>query len=162
MQKIRNYFTVALVITCLFSLAVADAQQKGSDHGAGGKKKSSVESPAECKQCGMDRSAFNYSRAVVTYEDGSSSGTCSINCAHNDVGKNLAKKIKSIQVADYETKKLIDAKTAVWVVGGKKGGVMSPVAKWAFAKKRAAEKYVGEFGGRITVFDDAWKASAGS
>ncbi|MFZ4858258.1 MAG: nitrous oxide reductase accessory protein NosL [Desulfuromonadaceae bacterium] len=124
--------------------------------------KVSVEAPADCALCGMNRTKFNYSRAIVTFEDGSRTGTCSVNCAHDAVSGNAGKKVRRIQVADYGTKQLLDAKTAVWVVGGKKSGVMSPVAKWAFAKKKAAEKYVGEFGGRITGFDDAWKASAGS
>ncbi len=38
-------------------------------------------------------------------------------------------------VADYGTKKLIDAEKAIWVVGGSVQGVMTRNAKWAFENK---------------------------
>ena len=41
---------------------------------------SKVEAPEACVKCGMDRTKFGHSRMVVTYEDGTSAGTCSLNC----------------------------------------------------------------------------------
>lgn len=38
-------------------------------------------------------------------------------------------------VGDYNTKRLIDAEKAVWVIGGGKQGVMTKRAKWAFEKR---------------------------
>jgi len=118
----------------------------------------SVEAPADCKQCGMNRTTFSHSRMVVTYIDGST-GTCSINCVVVDMKANKGKKVKSFQVGDYDTKKLIDAKTAVWVIGGSKKGVMTPIAKWAFADKNRAEKFINENGGKLATFDEALKAA---
>jgi copper chaperone NosL len=162
-MSIKKQILVMITVLAVLWTVSAGAEQapkhEGHTREASGQKKGSVEAPADCKLCGMSRTSFNYSRAIVTFEDGSSTGTCSINCIHDDVTRNPAKKIKNIQVADYGTKKLIDAKTAVWVVGGSKRGVMSQVAKWAFLKKKDAEKFVKEFGGNITGFDDAWKAS---
>ena len=86
-----------------------------------------IEAPDSCKHCGMDRAKFAHSRMVVTYTDGSSTGTCSINCVATDM-KESGKEVASFQVADYNTKKLIDAKTAAWVIGGTKKGVMTRVA----------------------------------
>lgn len=120
---------------------------------------SKVEAPADCKQCGMNRTTFSHSRMVVTYNDGSSTGTCSINCVVVDMKANKGKEVKSFQVGDYDTKKLIDAKTAVWVIGGAKKGVMSPVAKWAFAEKSSAEKFIKANGGKLVTFDDVLKAA---
>src|SRR6185369_12324671 len=77
-----------------------------------------VEAPADCKQCGMDRTAFAQSRMVVTYTDGSNSGTCSLNCAVVDMKESKGKEAKSFQVADFNSKSLIDAKAATWVIGG--------------------------------------------
>lgn len=112
-----------------------------------------VEAPADCKYCGMNRTAFSHSRMVVTYQDGSSTGTCSINCVVIDMQEQPGKEIKSFQVGDYNSRKLIDAKSAVWVIGGKKKGVMTMVAKWAFSDRKAASAFVNEHGGRLATFD---------
>jgi copper chaperone NosL len=142
------------------ALAAEPAGHKGHAHGADAAKTAAVENPAECQVCGMDRNVFAASRVVVSYQDGSSAGTCSINCAREVVDRNPGKKIKAIRVSDYDTKKLIDAKKAVWVIGGKKAGVMSAVAKWAFTTKAGAEGFVRTNGGKIAGFDEAWKAAA--
>ena len=119
-----------------------------------------VEAPADCQQCGMNRTTFGQSRMVVTYMDGSSSGTCSINCVAVDMKKKPGKEVKSFQVGDYNSRELIDAKSAVWVIGGSKKGVMTPVAKWAFAEKSSAEKFVKKNGGRLATFDEVMQAAA--
>jgi nitrous oxide reductase accessory protein NosL len=118
-----------------------------------------IEAPAECKQCGMDRTKFGHSRMVVTYEDGSSSGTCSLNCVVTETKKAKGKAVKSFQVADYNTKKLIDAKSAAWVIGGSKKGVMTSIAKWAFADKKGADAFIKQNGGKPATFDEALKAA---
>src|SRR5512137_2857014 len=87
---------------------------------------SKVEAPAACKNCGMNRTKFAQSRMLVTYEDGHSIGTCSINCAAAERLANKERKVASYKVGDYNSRKLVDAKSAVWVIGGKKRGVMSP------------------------------------
>jgi hypothetical protein len=66
---------------------------------------------------------------------------------------------KAIKVGDYQTKKLIDAERAVWVIGGDKMGVMTKRAKWAFEKQEDAEKFVKESGGKISTFDEAIKSA---
>jgi len=62
-------------------------------------------------------------------------------------------------VADYNTKKLIDAKSAAWVIGGTKKGVMTPVAKWAFADKKEADAFIKANGGKPATFGEALKAA---
>jgi len=118
-----------------------------------------VEAPADCKHCGMNRTTFSHSRMVVTYKDGSTAGTCSINCIVIDMKEQQGKEVKSFQVSDYNSKKLIDAKSAAWVIGGKKKGVMTPVAKWAFADKKAADAFVKENGGKPATFDEVVTAT---
>jgi copper chaperone NosL len=117
-----------------------------------------IEAPDSCIQCGMNRTKFAHSRMVVTYTDGSSTGTCSINCVVTDM-KATKKEITSFQVADYNTKKLIDAKTATWVIGGTKKGVMTKTAKWAFAEKADAETFIKANGGNLAGFDETLKAA---
>lgn len=120
-----------------------------------------VEAPDACVHCGMDRTKFGHSRMIVTYTDGSSAGTCSLNCVVTDMSKNKGKSVKSFQVADYNTRKLIDAKTASWVIGGDKRGVMTKVAKWAFADKKDADAFIKASGGKPATFDEALKAAEG-
>ena len=114
-----------------------------------------VETPKSCQQCGMDRELFSYSRMLIVYADGTSVGECSLNCAVVEMKQNRGKQVKSLKVADYKTKELIDASSAAWVVGGKKSGVMTSEAKWAFAGKENAQQFVRENGGKVTTFDEA-------
>jgi hypothetical protein len=118
-----------------------------------------VEAPDACVHCGMNRTKFGHSRMIVSYEDGSSAGTCSLNCVVTDLLKVKGKTVKSFQGADYNSRKLIDAKTAAWVIGGSKRGVMTPVAKWAFADKKDAAAFIKANGGNAATFDDALKAA---
>jgi nitrous oxide reductase accessory protein NosL len=118
-----------------------------------------VEAPDDCKLCGMDRTKFAHSRMVVIYADSSSTGTCSINCVVIDMKESKGKEVKSFQVADYNTRKLIDAKSAAWVIGGTKKGVMTAVAKWAFADKKDADAFIKANGGKPASFDEALKAA---
>ena len=112
-----------------------------------------------CKYCGMDRQKFDYSRMLTEYGDGSSFGSCSIHCTAIDLAQAFDKQPKDILVADYNKKNLIDAEKAYWVIGGKKPGVMTRVAKWAFADKKDAEAFIKENEGKLATFEDAMKAS---
>jgi nitrous oxide reductase accessory protein NosL len=112
-----------------------------------------------CKYCGMEREKWNFSRVYLEYDDGSTEGTCSIHCASVDLAVNLDKSPKTIWVADYGTKQLIDAEKAVWVIGGKKQGVMTKRAKWAFADAAAAAAFVKENEGGTASLDDVVRAA---
>ena len=118
-----------------------------------------VKKHPSCKFCGMDREKFAHSRMFIQYDDGSTEGTCSVHCAAIDLVLNLDKTPRAIQVGDYNTKNLIDAEKALWVIGGSKMGVMTKRGKWAFEKKEDAGKYVKENGGKLASFDEALKAA---
>ena len=118
-----------------------------------------VEPPDDCRYCGMNRTKFAHSRMLVEYEDGTVGGTCSINCTAIDLRVNGAKKLKSLKVGDYVTKQAIDARTATWTIGGDKRGVMTPVAKWAFANKKEAERYIAKHGGKLATYEEALAAT---
>lgn len=121
--------------------------------------KENIEAPADCKQCGMNRTAFSHSRMMMTYEDGSFVGTCSLNCVVSEMKSSLEKKIVRVQVADYQSHKLIDAGSALWIIGGAKKGVMTRVPKWAFATRQAGEQFVREHGGRFVSYEEALLAA---
>lgn len=114
-----------------------------------------IQATQSCKYCGMDREKFAYSRMVVTYDDGSTLGTCSLHCLAIELSLNIDKTPTKLEVGDYNSKKLIDAEKAFWVIGGGKPGVMTKNAKWAFENKADAEKYIAENGGTLADFEKA-------
>ena len=118
-----------------------------------------IQKEPSCKYCGMDRTKFAHSRMVVDYDDGSSLGTCSIHCLAIEIVVNMDKTPRSLKVGDFNSKKLIDAEKAFWVIGGNKPGVMTKKAKWAFENKADAEKFIAENGGSLATFDQAIKAT---
>jgi len=118
-----------------------------------------IQKHPSCKYCGMNRQQFAHSRVLIEYDDASAVGTCSIHCAAVDLAINIDKTPKAIQVGDYNSKVLIDAEKAFWVIGGSKMGVMTKRAKWAFEKKEDAEKFIKENGGETATFDVAMKAA---
>jgi copper chaperone NosL len=118
-----------------------------------------IEKDPSCKYCGMNRAQFAHSRMVVEYEDGTSLGTCSIHCLAIELIVNMDKTPRSLKVGDFNSKKLIDAEKAFWVIGGNKPGVMTKKAKWAFENKADAEKFIAENGGSLSTFDEAMRAS---
>jgi len=118
-----------------------------------------VAKSASCRQCGMDREKFSHSRMLIEYEDGSTVATCSLHCTAVELANTIDKIPVMVSVADYESKELIDADKAGWVLGGSKKGVMTGQAKWAFASNGAAERFIKANGGKIVTFDAAIKAA---
>jgi copper chaperone NosL len=137
----------AVLITFVLSLAgIAWAQED-------------VKKAPTCTYCGMNRTKFAHTRMLVTYDDGTKVGTCSLHCLSLELAINIDKTPQIIEVGDAINKKLINAETAYWVIGGNKPGVMTKQGKWAFANKVYAEKFVREHGGTLTTFEEAMKAA---
>lgn len=118
-----------------------------------------IEKHGSCRYCGMDRQMFAPSRMLVVYDDGSELGACSLHCVAIDLAVHIDKTPRSILVADFNGKHLIDAEKAFWVLGGDKPGVMSRRAKWAFEKRSDAEAFMAAHGGALTDFDGALTAA---
>jgi nitrous oxide reductase accessory protein NosL len=106
-----------------------------------------------CSQCGMDRKAYGYSRMMITYENNSRVGVCSLHCAVTEMEEHRGSAVKLLQVADRTSRSLVDAEKAFWVVGGNRRGVMTQNPKWAFATQDAAQTFVRSSGGIITSWD---------
>lgn len=112
-----------------------------------------------CANCGMDRKAYGYSRMLIGFRDGSSVGVCSLHCAVVELDRKPEREVASLHVADRETRRLIDAQTATWVLGGRKPGVMTKQPKWAFATPAGAEAFVKANGGAVVPFANAVAAA---
>jgi len=147
--KLRHYFLnrpviilalLALVLGSAVAVAMAAAEEG-------------------CHYCGMKKAMFGHSWMEVEREDGSTVGVCSVHCAAVDMALNIDKPAKNITVGDYNTKKQIDAEKAHWVIGGKKMGVMTSRAKWAFETKDAAAAFMDKNGGKPADFEEVMKAT---
>lgn len=112
-----------------------------------------------CIQCGMDRKAYGYSRMLIRYEDGAAVGVCSLHCAVAELDSNKGRRVKSLLVADRDTRSLTDAEKAFWVIGGRKRGVMTLKPKWAFGTKAAALVFIDACGGTIANWEEVLKAA---
>jgi len=108
-----------------------------------------------CPHCGMDREKYSRSRILITYSDGFSVGVCSIHCAAIELKASKSKVVRSIEVADFQTGKLIPAEKAVWVIGGIGKGVMTSVPKWAFSSLKAARTFIQKNGGTLGTYQEA-------
>lgn len=137
----KKMISSVLTVVCLLSF--------GSSALASGP----IEEPRSCWQCGMDRVAFAYSRMLLIYDDGATTGLCSIHCADKDMKAHSGHRVASFWVADYGTRELIDARKAIWVMGGQQQGVMTSQPKWAFAREADARKFIAENGGELFGFD---------
>lgn len=144
----KSVLCVVVVTLMLFTVCCVSAQSQGD-----------IQENPSCKYCGMDRQKFAHTRMLKTCDDGSQLGTCSIHCLAVDLALNIDKMPKTIEVGDYNTKGLIDAEKAVWVIGGNKPGVMTKRAKWAFGDKSGAEAFVKVEGGTLATFEEALKAT---
>jgi copper chaperone NosL len=114
---------------------------------------------AACAHCNMDREVFSHSRMLIEYTDETASGTCSIHCAALDLVLNRTKMPCRIRVGDHNSKRLIDAQAAFWVIGGSEPGVMTDQAKWAFEKKADADEFIKKHGGKPAAFEEALHAA---
>ena len=144
-------FVSLLLCVSLTSFTPKSARASGSD--------SDITSHKSCKYCGMDREKFAHSRMLIEYDDGSTVATCSLHCIAVDMANTIDKTPKAIKVADYDSKELVDAEKAVWVIGGSKQGVMSRNAKWAFATKEKADAFIKVTGGKVADFDEVIKTA---
>jgi copper chaperone NosL len=142
--------TAALAGSCCQPATIAQAQP-GAGHGpmpVGG-----------CPICGMDLEKFAFSKIRLEYDNAKPVDYCSIHCAAVAMSVNLDAVPSAIMAADMNTKTLADADKASWVIGGKRPGVMTARAKWAFARKTDAESFIAENGGDPASFDQALQAA---
>ncbi len=108
-----------------------------------------------CAVCGMNLKMFYKTSHAVELDDGTKKQYCSIRCLAAD-WPNIKGHVKKILVVDAKTGKLIDAKSARYVVGSKVKGTMSMTSKIAFGSLDDAKAFQKTYGGKIIAFDEAF------
>ena len=105
-----------------------------------------------CPICGMSLKKFY--KTSHTSGDGKKQ-FCSMRCLAVALDANHSMGIG--KVVDAKTEKLIEAKTAFYVVDSDIEGTMSEVSKIAFSTKKDAEDFVEEYDGEIVDFQKAFE-----
>lgn len=140
-----------MLFSCLL-LALLSTSVAGASH-------DDINRQRQCSQCGMDRQAYGFSRALVIYEDGRQVGVCSLHCAVSEIDSNSQRALKTLLVADRNSHMLINAEKAYWVMGGGKRGVMTLRPKWAFGIDTAAREFVKSSGGKMVGWEEVLAAA---
>jgi nitrous oxide reductase accessory protein NosL len=99
-----------------------------------------------CPVCGMSLKKF-----YKTSHTRDKKQFCSMRCLAVD-----ATSVDNIKVVDAKTEKLIDAKSAFYVVESDISGTMSEVSKIAFATEADAKAFAKEYDGEVTTFANAF------
>ena len=109
-----------------------------------------------CPMCGMMLNMWARTRYQFKM-GGKEVETCSLHClAERAVREGVEP--TDVKVALYlEPEKMVPAAQAVYVVGSSAPGTMTAVSKLAFADRAAAEKFTGEYGGKVTDYAEAYK-----
>lgn len=107
---------------------------------------------AYCPICGMSLKQYYKTSHGVILKNGTAKQYCSIRCLAADY-PSIQSQISKIVVTDVKSEKLIDAKSAFYVVGSKVPGTMSMVSKLAFANEADAKAFASENGGEVMGFD---------
>ena len=149
------------ILSILFLLAISSLNAGGFS------KKATVEpllvnqgeSKSTCVNCGMSLKMFYKTSHIATFADGSKKQYCSIGCLSSDLKKHKAIKV---EVVDAHTQKVIDAKSAHYVIDSDVRGTMSKRSKLAFASNQDASSFMKEHGGKLINFEQALKAAQSS
>ena len=104
-----------------------------------------------CPICGMNLKMFYKTSHASKLEDNTTRQYCSVRCLVVDMKEHNIS-INDIQVVDVTSQKLIDAKSAFYVLGSKIKGTMSKVSKLAFSTEAEAINFTKEYGGKVVNF----------
>lgn len=172
-NRLLDIFVIGFFLICICvsgAFAMEHGEKKGDGQGhmmmQGEKKGPAVEHPMmkpkmyskvkRCPNCGMMINMWARTRHSFSHPEGDFT-TCSIRCLADKVASSGAMATDT-QVAIYlAPETTVPAEKAAYVVGSSARGTMTMKSKIAFADVQAAEKFVAEYGGKVTDFNGAFK-----
>ena len=110
---------------------------------------------SSCPICNMKIKKFYKTSHAVVYKDKKKEHFCSMHCLKEKMKKR--KDIKKIYAVDAKSNKLIDAKTATYVIGSDVPSTMGNKSRVAFSSKEEAKKFQKRHGGKVATFSTAKK-----
>lgn len=113
-----------------------------------------------CRVCGMWIDQYIKTAGYIVYKNDDKQYTCGVACLLREVeDAGGISELKSAQVTDWVSGKLVDAETATYVVGSKVIPDMLP-NYIAFADRAEAEAFQAKEGGEIMEFGTAFQDSS--
>ena len=109
----------------------------------------------ECLHCGMSRKVCAHTRITVEYADGTRRAECGLHCLLADLVEQPGRQPKRILAADYNDRKLADAKKSYWVRYDNADACRESKIMLAFRTEHGADDFIVSFGGRKFNFDEA-------
>lgn len=109
-----------------------------------------------CPVCGMSIKKFYKTSHTSKLANGENRQYCSMRCLAVDMKKNKIN-LNTVKVVDVQTDKLINAKSAIYVVDSDIRGTMTRVSKLAFSDDDYADDFNMNNGGYIVDFKTAFK-----
>ncbi len=114
--------------------------------------------PGICPNCGMSIAHWGRTRYHALI-NGEALRLCSIHCLA-DLARKHGSPAQQVEGALYLTPtRMIAADQAVYVIGSRARGTMTPVSKIAFDRREEAEQFVAGHGGTVTDFSQALAAA---
>ena len=111
-----------------------------------------------CPVCGMTLPGFYKTNHAAKHE-GHNKQYCSIHCVVEDKEVN-GSNLTDIKVVDNKSLKLIDAKSAFYVVGSSKPATMAMISKYGFSNEADAKAFQKANGGEIQSYDEVYASVA--
>jgi nitrous oxide reductase accessory protein NosL len=151
MKKLSIIGKVGIIMVTALALSAATAFAKTVSLPDGSK----LDLEKSCPVCGMKASMGKLGVSAVVFKDGNVTATDGprdlfrylLNPGKYDFDK---EKIKAIYVTDYDSKRIVNAKQAYYVIGSDVTGAMGK-APIPFLDKTVAEKFSKEHGGQKVV-----------
>jgi len=107
----------------------------------------------DCPVCGMHIKKFYKTSHAIEYKDGTKKHFCSMACLKKAMKKG---DVKDIYVADASSNKMINVKSAIYVIGSDVPATMgAKKSKIAFGSKADAIAFQKRHGGKIGDFNKA-------
>ncbi|WP_373036757.1 nitrous oxide reductase accessory protein NosL [Sulfurimonas sp.] len=111
-----------------------------------------------CPVCGMNLKMFYATNYTAKLKNKTPRQYCSMRCLVVDK-EEYGIEASSIKAVDASTQKIIDAKSAYYVLGSRVKGTMSKTSKLAFSSESQAKEFTKEYGGNIVSFEEAIKSA---
>jgi len=160
MRKII-FLLCGLIITSLFSINAFAAETGKKFSKMASVQPQLTQSGEEkmwCPVCGMSLKMFYKSSHAAQHSDGKDRQFCSIRCLVVDMQDHDID-LKTVKVVDITSQKLIDARSAHYVLGSIVVGTMSKTSKLAFADKQSALDFAERMGGKVVDFNTVLAAA---
>lgn len=143
-----------LSMSILLGACATPAVNTAADNAVGSEQEEGEEEREECKVCGMYIDQYLRSAGELVHKDGSKEHTCGVVCLLRILEDEGIDEFISINVHDWNTGRVVDARKATYSIGSRVIPDMIPNFI-AFETKEGAEDFQAKKGGDVVTFMQA-------